>query len=771
MPPRGRPKKKKAGHSQRQQQSQLLLAAAQRALATQQHDDDDEVVSEQESADQGVELDANDNTQHESSSGGEPDDSEEEQENEQEEEENENENDDDDSGDNSTTTDVLLKQLLQQMKSFKQQLDAVKVRDKKRVRFADEDNEVKSAAASSSSSKVGEQAKTVPSTESVPAAKPCALTYDEAVKFCSSVEELVAPCKLCGKPNNQHARTKPASSAFRMPPASEFPVFRDPSDSRMSDPRLFFNKLERALRFHSVPEELWKRVLVSCVHDELMQQWIEGNIVPADKCKSWTDVVKAFSSHYIDPSLKNKYAVQLEKLRQGPKERVHAYGEKYMNLMSLLNYQLTNAAHVFKFERGFTYKIRAELAKIKVQRATVKGSDYEFKSIPEVIEAAQAVELALEPAQGRGDSVEDDDVPSFSQRRSGMKRPRISKLEVNADGVPHNVNKKHKSRGGRGGSNRGGSVSGPSRGRGGLPRGRGTRGRGTGRVNTQSSDTFGGTCFVCGETGHRAFDCPARVRTNMVGVAPVDRAVYVRACELRRGLHIESPQMPGIHSVLLDTGAQFSAISSALAHKHKLHIFSPRKGETRYITLADRSKHVARVGFVVIPITVHFDGGKPRKPFECKMRLEVLNMSYDFILGVDILPSLFPTDDIMDFLIRPASIATDSVVVDEETEGCRFGKQVLTYGMQESVEKVDKDSCVNDYVSDRVRANFDEKLKVMFDDDLPGMFSRVEHSLRASAMSVQPESVSVSVDVGGGHYLRTVATDSSAGISSAAASN
>jgi hypothetical protein len=229
--------------------------------------------------------------------------------------------------------------------------------------------------------------------------------------------------------------------------------------------------------------------------------------------------------------------------------------------------------------------------------------------------------------------------------------------------------------------------------------------------------------------------------------------------------------MPGVHTVLLDTGAQFSAISSALAQKHKLHIFAPLKGETRHITLADRSKNVARVGFVVIPISVHFDGGKPRQPFECKLRLEVLNMSYDFILGVDILPRLFPTDDIMDFLIRPASIATDSVVVDEETEGCRFGKQVLTYGMQESVDKVDEDSCVNDYISDRVRANFDEKLKVMFDDDLPGMFSRVEHTLRASAMSAQPEGVTVSVKVEGGHFIRTVTSDGSAGISSVAADN
>ena len=98
----------------------------------------------------------------------------------------------------------------------------------------------------------------------------------------------------------------------------------------------------------------------------------------------------------------------------------------------------------------------------------------------------------------------------------------------------------------------------------------------------------------------------------MIGLQAVDRAVYVRTAELRRGVHITCPQIPGQHSALLDTGAEFSAISSSLATKHKLHIFKPGDDETKYITLADRSKHVARVGYVVLHFTVHFDGGKKR---------------------------------------------------------------------------------------------------------------------------------------------------------------
>jgi hypothetical protein len=257
----------------------------------------------------------------------------------------------------------------------------------------------------------------------------------------------------------------------------------------------------------------------------------------------------------------------------------------------------------------------------------------------------------------------------------------------------------------------------------------------------------------------------------MIGLQAVDRAVYVRTAELRRGVHITCPQIPGQHSALLDTGAEFSAISSTLATKHKLHIFKPGEDETKYITLADRSKHVARVGYVVLHFTVHFEGGKKREPFTCRKKLEVLNMSYDFILGVDMLPQLFPNDDIMDFLVRPAPITSSAVVVDEESEGSRFGKQIMTYGLQQRVKKVDNDACLDEYVSDRLSHNINKRFETMFDNDLPDMFSRIKQNLRAAAVSANSDSVSVTLNVDGGHHLRTVSGKSNASVASAAASD
>ena len=171
---------------------------------------------------------------------------------------------------------------------------------------------------------------------------------------------------------------------------------------------------------------------------------------------------------------------------------------------------------------------------------------------------------------------------------------------------------------------------------------------------------FTGKCFVCSEPGHRAVDCPARARINMVGQLSVDRSIPIRPQQLRRYMSITSPLLPGRHNVMNDSGAQMSLISQRLAAKNRLFIHKPSPKDTTYITLADKSQHVARIGYVDIPVMINFHGGRERAPFKCNKRFEVLNISYDFILGVDILPQLFPTDEMMDFLLLPSIISFSS---------------------------------------------------------------------------------------------------------------
>ena len=127
---------------------------------------------------------------------------------------------------------------------------------------------------------------------------------------------------------------------------------------------------------------------------------------------------------------------------------------------------------------------------------------------------------------------------------------------------------------------------------------------------------------------------------------------------MRRSMYITSPQVPGTHALLNDTGAQFSAISLRLAKKHHLYISPIVDGEPMNLHLAEKSKIVPRIGSVRIPVTIHFSGGAPRAPYSCRKQFEVLDMHHDFLLGVDILPYLFPYDDVMDHLLLPSRITS-----------------------------------------------------------------------------------------------------------------
>jgi len=125
-----------------------------------------------------------------------------------------------------------------------------------------------------------------------------------------------------------------------------------------------------------------------------------------------------------------------------------------------------------------------------------------------------------------------------------------------------------------------------------------------------------------------------------------------------------------------------------LVKKNKVFVHKPRTGEPKYLRMADKAVTVPRIGYVKIPITVEFKGGAERIPYSCTKQFEVLNMDYPFILGVDILPSIFPNDDIMNYLLLPSRITTPpvphigSVVCDINNESTRTSISDLMISLQ-----------------------------------------------------------------------------------------
>ena len=89
----------------------------------------------------------------------------------------------------------------------------------------------------------------------------------------------------------------------------------DPNDKLMADPYEFLVRLERQLKFYDIDTARYGTVLVNCVPDRLMQDWIEQNILAT--CTTWDEIKHRFRQKYDDPNIKNKLIVQLARLSSG----------------------------------------------------------------------------------------------------------------------------------------------------------------------------------------------------------------------------------------------------------------------------------------------------------------------------------------------------------------------------------------------------------------------------------------------------------------------
>ena len=178
------------------------------------------------------------------------------------------------------------------------------------------------------------------------------------------------------------------------------------------------------------------------------------------------------------------------------------------------------------------------------------------------------------------------------------------------------------------------------------------------------------------------------------------------ALRMRRCLYITSTAMPGSHAVLVDSGAQFSAAALRLVQRHRVPMCRPQPSEPQLLAMAERTKTVRRIGTVTLAVVVHFSGGTYRQPYSCTKKFEVLDMNYDFILGVDFLPRLFPFDDVMNYLLLPSRISTPPqslVATDVVDDG--EASATLEYATGTGVSaspSLQHATAINDYVNERI---------------------------------------------------------------------
>ena len=586
--------------------------------------------------------------------------------------------------------------------------------------------------------------------------------------------DMLRPCinSKCKLLRQEHDRS--SGEGDKLPDIKNFPTFRDEKDDLMKDPYEFLTKLERLMEFYSIRGKKRGQLLLQCVPDRVLQDSVQANIIKPSR--SWVEMKRRFIEKFDDPTLKNKLFVELEMCAQGMKERVHAYTQRFHNLVCRIacGKPTDTLSNIVACERGFIPAIRAELAKYRVTQTDKHKhkKPYEFSTLKSIYDAAASIETGLLPMEGkvhgRGLALKRDAGadrrPSARTARSRWKRARTNhvtftlpaaavamapahgaaaraapvthKIEMVA-GTPTNVNKKggrggfRGGRGGRGGyQGRGGTGSGAGgggyTGSNARPLGQPVRGGFTSPHRAQQDRVDAdprraqlyaeGKCFNCGQTGHRAYECPNAPSSNHV------RVLTTAFASMRRYMTITSPKLHGQHKLLNDTGAQFSSISLKLARQHNLVIVAPTSHEPRYLAMADRTKFVKRIGSVVLPITIHFNGGIPREPYSCVKRLEVMNMDFDFIIGVDLLPSLFPADDVMNYLILPSRITSPpQLASSKEVQGAaeRFGgvcTLVYAHGDQVPTQVEADDDILREYVNERVYAHFQALSACVFED-------------------------------------------------------
>jgi len=418
-----------------------------------------------------------------------------------------------------------------------------------------------STSASASSSSSSSSSSSTSTTSSV--ASPCNLTLEFYTSMAKAAEDMLLRCvdPTCALQRKDHRAKVKESSTAKMPSLDNFPKFRDPKDKLMEDPYEFLVRLERQLKFYDLDTARYGTVLVNCVPDRLMQDWIEQNILAT--CTTWEEIKRRFRQKYDDPAIKNKLIVQLRNCHQAMSERVHQYTEQYQSLVVRVSggAPIDTLTNINQCESGFIPLIREKLASYRAEQTQRQGFGFEFKTLADLYQAAATIESGLAPLPGRFDRDRTHAEQKVNRRRAAQlnnvqsgsttntSQPAVNKIEMNG-GQPVNVNKKNKSRAtsastlsSSGGSSTSSSERGGFRGRGGFSRGRGGfRGRGRGgrggynnsNTNTAASSsssqqqqrgvsqthtpsgasTFGGLCFNCHERGHRAQDCPLQSKAQ-----------------------------------------------------------------------------------------------------------------------------------------------------------------------------------------------------------------------------------------------------------------
>ena len=226
------------------------------------------------------------------------------------------------------------------------------------------------------------------------------------------------------------------------------------------------------------------------------------------------------------------------------------------------------------------------------------------------------------------------------------------------------------------------TPSGPAHANGRKPAGKGTHRRSQSHSNkssfTKTDSQKNMTCFNCGGKGHSQVQCKKNMskcklcggKGHMFSDCPQYRPPAAKGLsfETVRGAQVFSNKSTRIlisctrlgstplMNVLLDTGAEFSAISKRLIEKYHIIPTPVPKHEEQVLAGAAQGMKVARIGTVTLPVTVTYPLSGHDASVSFTKKFEVMDIAEDVLLGVEVWPTLFPNFEGVDCLCQPSSI-------------------------------------------------------------------------------------------------------------------
>jgi len=412
-------------------------------------------------------------------------------------------------------------------------------------------------------------------------------------------------------------------------------------------------------------------------------------------------------------------------------ERSYKYIERYTTLLNRLGYSVKAHDRVVECERGLTAPLRSKLAEFKASQHASTGLPYECKSIMHLRDLVAILEkgqVALPGKDGgtnpryKYNNSNNNEKTKYPKRRydemmtiaptpDTPTAPKVSTIKKDTNHTNnHNRNNNKrvsfnvssvtptktkwpnatKSTKYAHNNNNNKKVLPPC--------------SHCGLTNHPTADChYPEGCKTCGKQGHRYYNCPTLTKPsppnmyaiNNMSVQPqpeedgVDRSIQLNNMSYSR-VGITSPNGGTVTTnVLLDTGAQLSAINANIVKRNRLYIHPIKASDPQSLSLASAGQYVKRLGYVSIPLIIVFSGSR-KAPVKLHQKLEVLNMSYDYLLGIDVLPSLFPHDEIMRYM----GVPDNNVTVDSSVN-------TLSYGGPDNKEPLVERNVLHDYLQTR----------------------------------------------------------------------